>query len=303
MTVRFKFARIVVAAIVPLVACSLFGQVQQSSSGQGEIAHAATLPDAPAAAVQAAPPQNTQQTNAEEVQRQKAEEQIKEQEHQRTVGIIPAFNVTYHADAVSLSSAQKFRLQFRADTDPYVFGLAMFVAGIGEVKDSNRGFGWGPAGYAKRTAAAYGDNVIGHTFGNAILPSLLHQDPRYFRLGHGTIGRRILNPLEGAVVSRHDYTGKREPNYSNVLGNLIGGAISNLYYPAKNGNEAAHTFRIGLTVAIEGALGSELQEFWPDISRKFFHKDPTHGLDAQARAVDAGEKQKRQQESEENKQQ
>ena len=173
----------------------------------------------------------------------------------------------------------------------------MFIAGIGEVNDSNCGFGWGPEGYAKRAAAAYGDNVIGHTFGNAILPSLLHQDPRYFRLGHGTIGHRILNPLESAVVSRHDNTGKREPNYSNVFGNLIGGAISNLYYPACNQNESAHTFRIGLTVTIEGALGSELQEFWPDISRRFFHKDPTHGLDAQMRAADAAARQKKQQQS------
>ncbi len=90
-----------------------------------------------------------------------------------------------------------------------------------------------------------------------------------FRLGHGTVGRRIVF-LEAAVVSRHDSTGKREPNYSNVFGNLIGGAISNLYYPAGDGNEAEHTFRVGLMVTVEGALGSELQEFWPDISRKFF---------------------------------
>ena len=285
-----------------MMTCPLSCQAQQSGSGQDKTAHAAP-PDTPASAAQSAPLQNAQPSNAQGTQRQKAEQQIKEQEHQRTVGIIPAFNVTYHSDAIPLSYAQKFQLQFRAATDPYVFGLAMFVAGISEVNDSNRGFGWGPGGYAKRASASYGDNVIGHTFGNAILPSLLHQDPRYFRLGHGTCGRRFLNPLEAAVVSRHDNTGKREPNYSNVFGNLIGGAISNFYYPAGDRNEAGHTFRVGLMVTVEGALGSELQEFWPDISRKFFHKDPTHGLDAQARAADTAEKQNRQQEIEEKKQQ
>src|SRR5579863_7689735 len=264
MSVRFSIARMVLAAVFPLVACALFSQTQQSSSSAEKPADA-TLPDAPRAASPPGVPQNAQQPNGQETQRQKAEEQIKEQEHQRAVVIIPAFNVTYHADAIPLSSAQKFRLQFRAAADPYAFGLSMFVAGIGEMNDSNSGFGWGPEGYAKRAAAAYGDNVIGHTFGNAILPSLLHQDPRYFRLGHGTCGRRILNPLKAAVVSRHDNTGKREPNYSNVFGNLIGGAISNLYYPAGNRDEAAHTFRVGLMVTIEGSLGSELQEFWPDM--------------------------------------
>ena len=290
MSFRSTFAAIVFVVFVLVLACPLFCQAQQSSSGTEKAAHPA-LPDAPAP--QSRQPQNTQQPNVQETQHQKAEEQIKEEEHQRSIGIIPAFNVSYHADAVSLTPAQKFQLQFRAATDPYVFGLAMFVAGIGEINDSNRSFGWGPGGYAKRAAAAYGDNVIGHTFGNAILPSLLHQDTRYFRLGHGTLCRRVLFPLESAVVTRHDNTGKREPNYSNVFGNLIGGAISNLYYPANNQSEAVHTFRTGLTVTIEGGLGSELQEFWPDISRKFFHKDPTHGLDAQARAADAARQKKR----------
>lgn len=292
MPFSLRFARITLAVTFPALAFSLFCQSPQNGSN-AQKAPAAALPDAPAptASSTSVQPQTGQQADAQEIQRQKAEEQIREQEHQRTAGIIPAFNVTYRSDAVSLTSAQKFELQFRADTDPYVFGLAMFVAGMGEIKDSNRGFGWGPSGYAKRAAAAYGDNVVGHTFGNAILPSLLHQDPRYFRLGHGTIGRRLLNPLEGAVVSRHDFSGKREPNYSNVFGNLIGGAISNLYYPPDQQSDAAHTFRIGLMVTVEGAFGSELQEFWPDISRKVFHKDPTHGLDAQVRAADAAAKQ------------
>jgi hypothetical protein len=268
-------------------------------SGQAQNAQqpaTGTAANSGAAAQSSSSSQNSaQQPKAQENEHQKAEEQIKEQEHQRMVVIVPAFNVTYHSDAVSLTPAEKFKLQFRAATDPYIFGVAMLVAGIGEANGSNRGFGWGPGGYAKRAAAAYGDNVIGHTFGNAILPSILHQDSRYFRLGHGSVGRRILNPLEGAVISKHDNTGKREPNYSNVLGNLIGGEISNLYYPSENRSNAGHTIATGLTVTLEGAFGSEVEEFWPDISRKLFHKDPTHGLDAQARAADAAAKQEMQQ--------
>jgi hypothetical protein len=236
-----------------------------------------------------------QQPSTQESQHQKAEEQIKEQEHQRVAGIVPSFNVSYRSDAVSLTSAQKFKLQFRAAIDPYTFSIAAIVAGLGEAEDSNSGFGWGPGGYGKRVAAAYGDNVIGNTLGNALLPSILHQDPRYFRLGHGSVGRRFLYAFATTFICKHDNTGKWEPNYSNVLGNMIAGEISNFYTPGGDASDATQAIETGFTVTFEGAFGSELQEFWPDISRKFFHKDPTHGLDAQARAADAAAKQKKQQ--------
>lgn len=240
---------------------------------------------------------SAQQPDAQETHHQKAEEEVKEQEHQRMAGIVPSFNVTYHSDAVSLSTAEKFRLEFRAAIDPYTFSVAAIVAGIGEAEKSNSGFGWGPEGYGKRVAAAYADNVIGNTLGNAVLPSLLHQDPRYYRLGHGTIHHRLLYAASTAFICKHDDTGKWEPNYSNVLGNLIAGEISNLYYPDNSKSNFGQTIGNGLTVTFEGMFGAELEEFWPDISRRFFHKDPTHGLDAQARAADAAAMQKKQEEN------
>jgi hypothetical protein len=238
-----------------------------------------------------------QQPKPEKSQREKAEEQIREQEHQRVAGIVPSFNVTYRSDAVSLTPAQKFKLQFRSAIDPYTFAIAMIVAGLGEAEDTNSGFGWGPEGYTKRAAAEYADNVIGNTLGNALLPSILHQDPRYFRMGHGSPMRRALYAAATTWICKHDNTGKWEPNYSNVLGNMIAGEISNLYYPEQKGkNDTVEAVENGLTVTFEGSFGGELQEFWPDISRKLFHKDPTHGLDAQARARDAAAKEKKQQE-------
>jgi hypothetical protein len=233
-----------------------------------------------------------QQPDTPETRRQKAEEQIKEQEHQRIAGILPSFNVSYRSDAVSLSASEKFKLDLRSAIDPYTFGIAMITAGLGEAEDSNTGFGWGPAGYTERAAAAYGDNVIGNLIGNAVLPSILHQDPRYFRLGHGSVGHRLLYAAATSFICKHDNTGKWEPNYSNVLGNMIAGEISTLYYPNSKG-DGIQAVETGLTVTFEGTFGAELQEFWPDISRRFFHKDPTHGLDAQAHAADAAAKQKK----------
>ncbi|MGA3131201.1 MAG: hypothetical protein ABSD59_10395 [Terracidiphilus sp.] len=248
---------------------------------------------------------SAQQPDTQQTQHDKAEEQIRQQEHQRVAGIVPSFNVSYLGDqTVSLSSAEKFKLQLHAAVDPYTFSLAFIVAGLAEAEGSsgNDGFGWGPGGYFKRMAAEYGDNVIGNTLGNAVLPSILHQDPRYYRLGHGSITHRVLYSFATTFICKHDNTGKWEPNYSNVVGNMIAGEISQFYYPNGDVGKVGQAVDTGFTVTFEGAFGSELQEFWPDISRKFFHKDPTHGLDAQARAADAARKQKKQEEKQNNQQ-
>jgi hypothetical protein len=215
----------------------------------------------------------------------KAAEQIKEEEQQRVVGIVPEFNTTYHWDAASMTAGQKMGLALRTMTDPFQFGAAFLVAGYHEALNDDPGFGWGWEGFGKRSGAAYLDAFDGSIIGNGILPALLHQDPRYFRMGHGTIKHRMLYALATNVICRHDNTGKWEPNYSNVGGNIIAGAISNLYYPSQNSGWG-QTFSNGLIVTAEGGIGSIFQEFWPDLSRKFLHRDPTHGLDAQAKAAD-----------------
>jgi hypothetical protein len=220
-----------------------------------------------------------------------AEAQMKEQESQRIVGVLPAFNVSYRYDAVSLTAGQKLRLALRSSIDPVSFAEAFVVAGYHEAKNDDPGFGWGTGGYGKRVGVAYLDVVSDTMIGNALLPSLLHQDPRYFRLGHGAIPHRLLYALATNVMCRHDNTGKWEPNYSNVGGNLLSGALSNLYYPSASRNGVGLTISNGLIQTAEGAAGSIFEEFWPDVSRRLLHRDPTHGRDAQARALDAQEKQ------------
>lgn len=226
--------------------------------------------------------------------RKKAQQQINEQEHQRVLGVLPAFNTSYRADAVSLTAKEKISLAFRSAVDPITFATAFVVAGLHEGLDDDPGFGWGAEGYFKRSGAAYLDAFDGTMIGNGFLPALLHQDPRYFRLGHGTTKHRLLYAMGSTVICKHDNTGKWQPNYSNVAGNVISGALSNYYYPASDSG-IGQTIGNGMIVTAEGTAGSIFQEFWPDLSRKWFHKDPTHGLDAQARAADEEKKKKEKQ--------
>lgn len=243
------------------------------------------------------------QPAAQETQHQKAEEQIKQQEQQRVAGIVPSFNVSYVPNAVSMSPGEKIRLAFRSVIDPFTFAAAFMVAGYHEVNDDYPGFGWGAEGYFKRSGAAYLDSFDGGMIGNGFLPAILHQDPRYFRMGpsHG-ITKRILYSAMTSYVCKHDNTGKWEPNYSNVGGNIISGAISNLYYPSQNSGWG-QTITNGFIVTTEGTIGAEFQEFWPDISRRFLHRDPTHGLDAQARAKYEAQKEAKKQAKEDQKEQ
>lgn len=260
---------------------------QQAPAAQSQ----STPPSAPAPAQGSSSSQTSaQQPDAEKSQHQKAEEQIKEQEQQRIVGVVPSFNVSYRSDAVSLTAGQKMSLAFRSTVDPVAFGLPFLVAGYHEVLDDETGFPWGVKGLGERAGAAYLDAFDGTMIGNGILPSILHQDPRYFRLGHGTTTHRLLYAMSTTVMCRHDNSHKWEPNYSNITGNIISGAISNLYYPSQNSG-VGQTFTNGFIVTGEGTIGGVFQEFWPDISRRFLHKDPTRGLDAQARAADLAEKQ------------
>ncbi len=209
------------------------------------------------------------------------------------LGILPAFNTSYRSDAVSLTARQKIGLAFHSSIDPVTFGTALLVAGYGEAADSDSGFPWGAKGYGERAGAKYLDAVDGTMIGNGFRPALLHQDPRYFRLGHGSTTHRLLYAISTSFICKHDKTGKREPNYSNVGGNIISGALSNFYYPS-NDSGIGLTIGNGLIVTGEGTAGGIFQEFWPDISRKLFHRDPTHGLDDQARAADRASKEGKQ---------
>ncbi len=210
------------------------------------------------------------QTTAEKSQHEKAEEQLKEQERQRIAGVMAAFNTTRNRDAVPLSPGQKYRLFFKSATDPWPFFLTGVVAGIGQAEDSYSEWGQGFQGYAKRYGAAYSDYFIGNFFGNAVLPSLLREDPRYFQKGTGRAATRVLWAAASTVWCRRD-KGTWGPNYSNIAGNMIGAAIARVYYPASE-RTVGDTIDDGITVTVEGIVGAEVIEFWPDLERHFKRK-------------------------------
>lgn len=189
-----------------------------------------------------------------------AQEQLHEEEQQRVLGIIPNFYVVYSPNAAPLSSKQKFHLAWRSEIDPVTIAFDLAAAGIQQANDDYNGFGQGTAGYAKRFAADYGTDFISTMLGGAILPSLLHQDPRYFYKGVGSTRSRALYAIANAVICKSD-KGRWQPNYSSILGGLAAGGIANLYYPAQDRNGAALTFENALIGIGSTAAGNLFQEF------------------------------------------
>jgi hypothetical protein len=213
----------------------------------------------------------SQQADAErQAREEQAAREVKEEEKQRIGGVLPNFNVVLNGHATPLTSSQKFNLAFHSITDPATIGLAVIAGGYGEYSDNHTGYGHGPAGYFKRFGAAYADNVSGTLIGNAILPSILHQDPRYYRKGSGSIASRIMYSALTTFICHGD-NGHRQFNASNVLGNFMAGGISNAYYPSDE-RGAGLTIENASIVTVEGMIGAQLLEFSPDLTAYFQRK-------------------------------
>jgi Carboxypeptidase regulatory-like domain len=161
-----------------------------------------------------------------------AVEQVRLEEKQRVLGIFPNFYVTYDHDAAPLTAKLKFKLALRTSTDPVVFLGAAAMAGINQAGD-RLDYVQGAKGYGQRFGAEYTDSFVNIMIGGAILPSLLHQDPRYFYQGSGTTKSRVLHAVSYPFICKGD-NGRLQPNYSSIGGDLATGAISNIYYPSSN---------------------------------------------------------------------
>lgn len=200
-----------------------------------------------------------------------AEAEIKDEEKQRVLGVIPNFYVTYNPAAVPLHPRQKFELAWKLTIDPVNFGVTAAIAGIQQATNSFSGYGQGAQGYGKRLGAAYADSVTGTFIGQAILPSLLKQDPRYFYKGTGTRRSRVFYALANAVICKGD-NGHWQPNYSALMGSLAAGGISNLYYPESD-RDVSVTFENTLIGIGASAANNLLQEF---LIRKLTRNAPTY---------------------------
>jgi hypothetical protein len=196
--------------------------------------------------------------------------QSQEQESKRILGIVPNYRTSPSlTNYEPLTPREKFKVASEDALDRGTVALAALFGGQGQLTNANRSFGQGGAGFGRYFGSAYGDLLIGDYMTEGVFPTLLHQDPRYFRRGTGG-GWSRLGYAVGQTFWTHRDSGGTQFNYSEIVGNSVAVAISNAYY-ADNRTAKDAVSKLGTQIGVDMAANI-LKEFWPEIQRKFHRK-------------------------------
>jgi hypothetical protein len=188
----------------------------------------------------------------------------------RIFGVLPNYRTVENSTPFSaISTRQKFTIATKDTVDGPSYALAGLFAGISQLNNGNPSFGQGMEGYARRYASAIADQDIGNFMTEAIMPTLLREDPRYFRRGTGSIKGRIAYAASRVTVAKTD-KGTPTFNFAEFLGNGVTASVGNLYYPDAIG--FAPTMQRMFTQIGTDALSNVLKEFWPDVKKKFLNR-------------------------------
>jgi hypothetical protein len=189
----------------------------------------------------------------------------------RVFGVLPNYRTANETAVYTpITAKQKFIIGAKDSFDYPLVLLAGAFGGLGQLTGQNPSFGQGMAGFGLRLGTAYGDQAIGNLMTEAIYPSLLREDPRYFRRGYGSKWGRTWYAVTRVMVTRTDSGGRRF-NFSEWVGNATAVAISNSYYP-DNRAPGENAVKVLEQVGTD-AVSQVMKEFWPDIKRKLFHRN------------------------------
>jgi hypothetical protein len=191
----------------------------------------------------------------------------------RMFGLMPAYGVVDAGlQPPPLTSGRKFKLALQY-IDPYTFGFVSVEAGLNQAFDGPKEYGQGAEGYGKRYGAGFGDGLTNSIFTTGVYPTLLRQDPRYYRRGEGEFSHRMAYAASRTLVTRQD-SGRPAFNFSEVLGNFTSSSIALTYYPASQRDFSNVARRAGIQLGFDAGLNL-LKEFYPDIERKLFGRKRT----------------------------
>jgi hypothetical protein len=191
----------------------------------------------------------------------------------RVLGVLPNYRTAEEsAPFTPLSVRRKFYIGYKDSTDYPIFFVAAALAGLGQMTDQHPEFGQGMKGYGKRLGGSVADQLVGNFMTESVMPSLLRQDPRYFRRGQGSVLSRTSYAASRVFIARSD-KGNWTFNYSEVTGNAISAAVGNAYYPHER--KLGDNLQRFYSQLATDAFSQILKEFWPDVKRKYFsHSKP-----------------------------
>lgn len=195
---------------------------------------------------------------------------VNQEKHPRLFWIIPTYSVSNRKLPSRLSSQDKFRIFVKNGVDPFTFGYTAFEAGIKQASNDPSGYGQGAAGFGKRLGAGLADETSAGFFTTYVFPSLLHQDPRYFRQGYGPFKNRLAHAIVRPLVTRKD-SGGQAFNWSGLLGSIAASSLSNAYYPATERGVSPSFKRVAFVIP-SSVIDHLIDEFGPDLEKTFFRQ-------------------------------
>ncbi len=169
-----------------------------------------------------------------------------------------------------LTSGQKFKLSVQY-FNLYTVVFVAAAAGVNQALDRPGDYGQGAEGYAKRYGAGFADGLTASVFTTGLYPSLLRQDPRYYRSGDGGFSHRFIYAASRVLITRQD-SGRKAFNFSEALGGFSSSALAMTYYPKSERDFSSVAERAGIQFAFDAGF-NVLKEFYPEIERKIFHRN------------------------------
>ncbi len=218
-----------------------------------------------------APQQSQPGDKSKDDQDKKSQEQTTGTSNDRLFWTLPNFLTVENAGQIPpLTTGQKFKVVTRSSFDYVEYPWYAFLAGLSQAEDSEPGYGQGAEGYGKRYGAAFADGTIENFMTGAIVPSLLHQDPRYYQSGKGRFFHRTGYAASRILITRID-SGHNQFNYSEIVGSAVAAGISIVYHPTGD-RTFRNTMSIWWTQVGWDTVTLVVKEFWPDIRRKLHKK-------------------------------
>jgi hypothetical protein len=201
---------------------------------------------------------------------QNPDSQLPPEEH--ILGVVPNYNTVENPSVRigPLAVKEKFKLAADDAFDPFSWVVTGLYAGAEQWNWQDREFGQGMAGYGERYAALFADQAISSYLSEAIVPALLHEDPRFFRRGMGSFWKRAGYAMSRVLVTRTD-AGAWRFNTSEIAGNMLAASLGDLYHAPSERGAAEVMERFSLSVVSDAGF-NVLKEFWPDMRHKLFNR-------------------------------
>lgn len=198
-------------------------------------------------------------------------ESIQSRDDKHIFGVVPNYaTVNEPRPFEPITPREKFITAAHDTFDPFNWVLAGVYAGVYQWQNDYPQWKQGASGYGKRYGATFADGALSTYISEGILPTVLHEDPRFFRLGEGTKWHRIYYAMTRVLVTKTD-AGTNRFNNSEIEGNLMAAALGVLYYPPLNRTVGDTLEKFGINVVSDAGF-NVLKEFWPDMRRKVLHR-------------------------------